>query len=107
MPVLPADIYVGEDVACLVSATDPTNNNAPITDLDCDVEFFDPSKSPKTTPADRASPDHTAELTYDSGRAGYYGLVSTAGWVDGTWSFRIVLTGSRVNWSFGTFRIKP
>ena len=106
MAVLPDDLYVGEDISCLVSATDPTNSSAEIVDLDCNVEFFAPGKQPKSVPADRIAPDHTESLSYDSGRSGYYGLVSTAGWADGTWSFRVVLSGTRTNWAFGTFRIK-
>lgn len=91
---------------CLVTAKDPLKNNAAIVDLDCEIEFFAPPKTPKTVPADRTSPDETATLTYDAGRGGYYALVSTTGWVDGTWSFRVVLTGTSTNWAYGTFKIK-
>lgn len=107
MALLADDLYVGEDISCLISATDPTNDGAAIIDLDCEVEFFTPGKSPKTVPADRADPDHTATLTYNAGRGGYYGLVSTSGWADGTWSYRVVFSGTRTNWAFGTFKIKP
>lgn len=107
MALLADDLYVGEDISCLVSATDPTDNGVAIIDLDCDVEFFVPGKNPKSVPADRTDPDHTASLAYQSERAGYYGLVSTVGWVDGTWSYRVVLSGTRTNWAFGTFKIKP
>jgi hypothetical protein len=105
MAVLGDELYVGETISCLVTATDPTAADAAITDLDCSLEFFAPPKNPKANVEDR-TPDADTALSYDDERGGYYGLVETADWVPGTWFYKVELTGSRTNWAYGKFRIR-
>lgn len=107
MAALGDQLYVGETISCLVVATDPSLSDVAIIDASCSVEFFAPPKNPKTNVDDRTSIDHgPVALTYDSTRSGYFGIVDTTGWAAGTWWFRVVLTASRINWAFGSFKIK-
>jgi hypothetical protein len=106
MAALGDQLYVGETISCLVVATDPTLSDAQIKDATCEIEFYAPPKNPKTNVDDRVADEGPVSLTYDNARSGYFGTVDTTGWAAGTWWYRVVLTATRINWAFGSFKIK-
>lgn len=106
MAALGDQLYVGETISCLVTATDPSQSDAAVTDATCQIEFFAPPKNPKTKTEDRIADEGPVALPWDAARSGYFGTVETAGWAPGTWWYRVVLIASRTNWAYGSFKIK-
>lgn len=106
MASLGDELYVGETISCLVTATDPTLGDAAITDADCQIYFYAPPKKPKTVVDDRVSDHGPVSLPIDNTRGGYFGTVDTTGWEAGTWWYKVVLNASRTNWAYGSFKIK-
>jgi hypothetical protein len=55
---------------------------------------YAPSKDPQGDVDDRADPDATAELTWDTSRLAFYGsFVDTADWVLGVWTLLVEVEG--------------
>lgn len=106
MAALGDQLFVGETIACLVVATDPSLNDQAVVDATCEVDFYAPPKNPKTNVEDRIADHGPVTLTYDNARLGYFGTVETSGWAAGTWWFKVTLSASRINWAFGSFKIK-
>lgn len=98
-------IYVGETLTIVAHAIDPLRSQS-ITDAQASVEFFAPTKDPKNVPADRAAPDRTASMTFDTEVQRYLAYVETGGWEPGRWSYRVLLAGAYDTWEYGSVTLK-
>lgn len=104
-------IYVGEGIAVVAVAKDPSTDEFVI-DATGTVDFFDPSKAPKTVAADRAVVDHTASMVYDATlktkgvvTGGYIARVDTTGWTAGKWWYRVTLEDTLDSWEYNSFTL--
>lgn len=100
-PETPIDQSVTATLAAINSGTTFTAQARPknplsgvvITDASVTAYFFNPSKSPITNPGDRASPDYTVPMVFDSVSRFYLAAVASTGWAAGVWTMQAVAQG--------------
>jgi hypothetical protein len=90
-------LYVGMNIDLRVRGTDGITSRV-VTDANCTINLFAPTKNPQLNPADRVSPDQVVTATYDPVSRYYLASVSTTGWAPGAWTFQGVLTGGSGNY---------
>lgn len=57
------------------------------------VKAYNPTKDPRNDAGDRADPDATVNLTYDSTRLAYTGEMTTDFWAVGDWTLLFEIAG--------------
>ena len=68
-------------------------NESVISDATGVAMFYGPSLDPIAYPADRADPDYTLDLAFDSDSRFYLVSADTTGWDLGTWTARALFSG--------------
>ncbi len=102
------ECYQGEVITVRSRATNPVTKKL-ITDATATALFFNPSKSPITVVGDRAAPDHSSTLTWDSVSRYYLANVSTTGYTPGVWTCQAVVSGGAGgfnSWAWFVFTVK-
>lgn len=67
------------------------------------AQFWAPGRDPEHDPEARQDPDHAAPCAYDPRTRRWSALVSTAGWLPGTWTVRGLVEEDVAGSAWGTF----